>query len=342
VRLPDFHETLSKRVLLVGGATRVRRLDSVSAATNRDVFVKQDDQTSALYGGTKTRKLEFILQAATAAGADSLVTLGSWGSHHIIATALHARTLGLRVHAIVSPQPRTLYVEYALHRCMQADVALYPAGSGLNSAYVLWKVLRELRRKGRRPYLINLGGSSGAGMLGTVRAALELTQQISEGSAPSTGPIYVALGSGSTVAGLALGLVLSGQQRRIRAIQVTSGMVVNRFVLHRLLVAGADLLVEPRARQAVVKAASECIDIDRSMLGRGYGWPCSESDSAIALAGIDGLALEATYTAKVLSALLARPLERGPALYWHTLSTPQPPPSGELMLPPWYDAQFQG
>ncbi len=339
MRLPNFDETLSKRVLLIGSATPVRRLDAVSSATSRDVFVKQDDQTSALYGGTKTRKLEFILQAATAAGADSLVTLGSWASHHIIATALHARRLGLGVHAIVSPQPRNLYVEHALHRCMEADVALYPADSGLNSAFVLWKVLRELRRKGKCPYLINLGGSSGAGMLGTVRAAIELTQQIAEGQAPSTGPIYVALGSGSTAAGLALGLVLSGQQRRIRAIQVTSGMVVNRFVLRRLLMAGADLLVEPRARRTVVNAASECIEIDRSMLGRGYGWPCKESDATIALANVDGLPLEATYTAKVLSALLAAPLEHGPALYWHTLATPQPPPVGELTLPQWYDGQ---
>lgn len=342
MRRPDFDETLNKRVLLMGSATPVRKLDSVSSATSRDVFVKQDDQTSALYGGTKTRKLEFILQAATAAGADSLVTLGSWASHHIIATALHARRFGLEVHAIVSPQPRTLYVDHALHRCMEADVALYPADSGLNSAFVLWKVLRELRRTGKRPYLINLGGSSGAGMLGTVRAAIELNQQIAEGQAPSTGPIYAALGSGSTVAGLALGLVLSGQQRRIRAVQVTSGMVVNRFVLHRLLMAGADLLVEPRARRAIVKAASECIEIDRSMLGRGYGWPCPNSDATIELAKVDGLPLEATYTAKVLSALLAAPLEPSPALYWHTLATPQPPPTGKLTLPSWYDAQSRG
>lgn len=342
MRLPNFDETLDKRVLLIGSATPVHRLDAVSSATGRDVFVKRDDQTSALYGGTKTRKLEFILQAATAAGADSLVTLGSWASHHIIATALHARRFGLGVHAIVSPQPRTLYVEHALHRCMQANVALHPADSGLNSAFVMWKLWRELRRTGKRPYLINLGGSSGPGMLGTVRAAIELNQQIAEGQAPSTGPIYVALGSGSTAAGLALGFVLSGQERRIRAVQVTSGMVVNRFVLHRLLMAGADLLVEPRARRAVVRAASECIEIDRSMLGRGYGWPCQKSDAAIELANIDGLTLEATYTAKVLSAMLAAPSEPSPALYWHTLAMPQLPPAGELTLPSWYDAQSRG
>ncbi len=342
MRVPNFDETLNNRVLLTGDATPVRRLDSLSAATNRDVFVKQDDQTSALYGGTKTRKLEFILQSATAAGADSLVTLGSWGSHHIIATALHARPFGFGVHAVVSPQPRTLYVEHALHRCMHADVTLYPADSGLKSGWVLWQVLRELRRKGRHPYLINLGGSSGAGMLGTVRAAIELTQQIAEGRAPSVGPIYVALGSGSTVAGLALGLVLSGQQRRIRAVQVTSSLVVNRLVLNRLLVAGANLLVEPRARRAVVKAASECIEVDQSMLGRGYGWPCPGADAAMSLASADGLSLEATYTAKAVSAMLAEREEQGPTLYWHTLAAPLPPPVGKLTLPPWYGAPSQG
>ncbi len=331
----DVDATLERRVLLLDGITPVRKLPAISAAMHRDIFVKQDDRTSAVYGGTKTRKLEFILQAATAAGARSLVTLGSWASHHVLATALHARPLGLEVHAVVTPQPITPRVRFALHQAVQAGVVLYPAESALGSAYALWTLLRRLRREGRRPYLVNLGGSSGAGMLGTVRAALELCGQVAEHQAPATGPIHVALGSGSTAAGLALGLVLAGEARPVRAVQVTSTLVVNRFVLDRLLHAGAGLLVEPRFRRSLVKAAAQCIVIDRSVLGRGYGWPCHGGERAMVLASSDDLALDPTYTAKVMAALLSA-RDEGPALYWHTLAAPQPRPAGALTLPPWF------
>ena len=336
MKMSDFEATLTRRVLLINGVTPVRRLDKVSAATGREVYVKQDDQTSDVYGGTKTRKLEFILQEAHDLGARSLVTMGSWASHHVLATALHARPLCLDVHAVVSPQPRLPHVGYALHRCIEAGATLYPSNSGMSSAYAIWKLLRKLRRTGAQPYMVNLGGSSGAGMLGSVRGALELAQQVAENQAPRTGPIYVALGSGSTAAGIALGLVLAGTPRPVRAVQVTSKWVVNRFVINQLLHAGARLLVEPHLRRSLVKAASARILIDQSTLGDGYGWPCEKSDHAIALAGADGLALEATYTAKVIAALLGKTQETEPALYWHTLAAPSLPPAGELTLPSWF------
>jgi D-cysteine desulfhydrase len=338
IKQPDFDARLSRRVVLVQGVTPVRRLDAISTTVKCDVFVKQDNETSAIYGGTKTRKLEFILQAAGEAGARSLVTLGSWASHHVIATALHARALGLPVHAVVSPQPHSPLIGHALHRCTEAGVTLYPASSELGSAYGLWTLLRSLRRSGDSPYLVNLGGSSGVGMLGTVRAALELVAQIAEQKAPRTGPIYVALGSGSSAAGLALGLVLAGAPRPIRAIQVTSSLVVNRFVLNRLMHAGASLLVEPRHRNALVKTASQCISIDQSALGQGYGWPSDKGNRATALAALDGLVLDPTYTAKVVAAILDGAQAQEPVLYWHTLAEQNPPPPGQLRLPPWYQA----
>ena len=336
MKQPDFDARLSRRVVLVDGITSVRQLKGISAVVKHDVFVKQDDETSAVYGGTKTRKLEFILQAARESGARSLVTLGSWASHHVIATALHARPLSLPLHAVVSPQPYSRHLGLALHRCLEAGVTLYPATSGVSSAYELWKLMRYLHRTGERPYFVNLGGSSGVGMLGTVRAALELVDQMKEHKAPRTGAICVALGSGSTAAGLALGLELAGASRPIHAVQVTSGVVVNRFVLNRLLHSGGRLLVEPRYLRALVKSASQRITVDRSALGQGYGWPIEKGDRATALSAYDGLALDPTYTAKVVATVLDHVGAQEPVLYWHTLATEPPPPTEDLRLPSWY------
>ena len=332
---PQALRVLEQRLSLVGSATPVRRLSAVSLHAGRDVHAKQDDQSSQIYGGTKTRKLEFILQHAMDSSARSLVTLGGWGSHHVTATASHARPLGLEVHAVVAPQPRSALVELNLRRSLAAGAVLHPVGGDLGIVFGLWRLMRRLRREARKPYLVNLGGSSAWGTLGTVRAAFELMEQVRLGQAPAVGPVVVALGSGSTVAGLALGFVLAGAPRPVRAVRVTSRLVVNPFVIQKLLAAAAELLVEPSARRALVRDAARLISIDESQVGQGYGWSTPAGDAAMELAAADGLLLEPTYTAKAMAAVLAEKSDDAPVLYWHTLAGRLPDPPDEIRLPPW-------
>jgi D-cysteine desulfhydrase len=51
------------------------------------LLVKRDDQTGLGLGGNKTRKLEFLVGAALAQGADVLVTAGAAQSNHCRQTA---------------------------------------------------------------------------------------------------------------------------------------------------------------------------------------------------------------------------------------------------------------
>ena len=44
--------------------------------------IKRDDLTSAIYGGNKVRKLEYLLAHALASGCDSVITYGAAGSNH--------------------------------------------------------------------------------------------------------------------------------------------------------------------------------------------------------------------------------------------------------------------
>jgi D-cysteine desulfhydrase len=328
---------LERRRPLVEGPTPVRLLPALSAACGRAIHVKQDDRTSTLYGGTKTRKLEFLLEDAARAGADALVTLGGWGSHQVTATALHARALGVPVHAIVLPQPATPAVAQTLHRSLAAGAQLHPAAHDAAAAWKLWRLLGDLRRAGGRPYLVNLGGSSGPGMLGTVAAALELHVQALAGQAPREATIVVALGSGSTAAGLALGSLLAGQPRRVQAVRVTSGLVVNRFVLQRLLVAAAKLLEAPRHRRSLVRAAARLVTVDAGQVGRGYGWSTAQGAAAMARARLDGLDLDPCYTGKAFAAALEHPGD-APLLYWHTLDAARSVQS-PLTLPTWFPEQ---
>ena len=82
--------------------------------------MKHDDQTSVLYGGNKVRKLEYLIVAARAREARRIVTFGAAGSHHVLATTVHASSAGFRTAAVLTPQPRT---DHAV-RNLRAGLAL--------------------------------------------------------------------------------------------------------------------------------------------------------------------------------------------------------------------------
>src|SRR4051794_3427357 len=89
--------------------TRLHRLDGVVPPAV-ELWVKRDDEGGAAYGGNKVRKLEFLVAEARARGKGRLVTIGGFGSHHVLATGVYGRAAGLAVDAVVFPQPLTPHV----------------------------------------------------------------------------------------------------------------------------------------------------------------------------------------------------------------------------------------
>ena len=59
------------------------------------LYVKRDDCTGLATGGNKTRKLEFLMAAALAEGADTIVTQGAVQSNHCRQSAAAAAKLGI-------------------------------------------------------------------------------------------------------------------------------------------------------------------------------------------------------------------------------------------------------
>src|SRR5258708_3043157 len=84
--------------------TPVERLEKLG------LWVKRDDLTNPLYGGNKVRKLERLIPYAIEHGKNRIITVGAVGSHHVLATAVHASRAGLAVEAALVPQPRTDHV----------------------------------------------------------------------------------------------------------------------------------------------------------------------------------------------------------------------------------------
>jgi 1-aminocyclopropane-1-carboxylate deaminase/D-cysteine desulfhydrase-like pyridoxal-dependent ACC family enzyme len=295
-----------------GLPTPVQPLPGIGA----EAWIKRDDLTSSLYGGNKVRKLGFVLGEARRGGATRLITAGGEGSHHVLATALHAARLGMRVTAVLFPQPPAAHVEEVLARIRAtgariravARMELVPAG-----------VLRaRWEHRHERLCVVPPGGSSAYGTLGYVDAALELAEQVAGGACPAPERVHVAAGTLGTAAGLALGFTLGGLPTRVLTTRITSPLVTRRRVGAALL-RGAAGLLEGAGVPADARAALARLEIGGGQIGRGYGHPTPAGESAAGLLAGSGLRLEATYSAKAAAAFLAdeRP---GVRLFWHTYS----------------------
>ena len=313
------------RIPLATLPTPVERLAQFSEHTAAEVWVKRDDLTSPLYGGNKVRKLEYLLGEARAVGADTLITVGAVGSHHVLATSLFGAREGFDVHAVLGPQPRGPQVlDYA--RCdLAAGATLHPVPNFALVPFAVHTLALQLRMRGRTPYIMPAGGSSTIGALGYVEAGVELAGQLEARALPEPRAVHIALGTGGTVAGAAVGLAACGVTSEVIAVRVTDPALANRVVLGRLVRQLVKKLraLDPRFPD-VADSALARIRIETRELGRGYGIATDTARFADGLARTDGIVLETTYTAKTLAGLVrdaaTRP-PRVPLLYWHTLSS---------------------
>lgn len=270
-----------------------------------DLWIKRDDLGTEILGGNKVRSLEVLLGGVRA--GEHVGTLGPRGSTHSLATAVHARRLGARVSVIAWPQPRTPEAE-AIWRSTSslADARAVPLAVAPLAA--LWLRLRCDR-------WIPIGGSSAAGTLGHVSAALELAEQIAADAIPEVTRIVVAFGSGGTAAGLALGAAMAGLRAEIVAVRVGPRFASNARRI-RSLAAGAAKLI----RNAGGSASTDGLRfrIVHAFYGGEYGRATAAGNAATAtLASAHGLRLDPTYTAKAFAGALAES-GSGPTLFWNT------------------------
>jgi D-cysteine desulfhydrase len=306
------------------------------------LFVKRDELSSPRYGGNKPRKLEWILGAALARGSQRIVTTGGLGTHHGLATTILARDAGLATTLVLVEQPVTRDVQRSLllHAAWGAELRF--GGSVPAAAAQVLRALARATLRGEKPTLVPTGGSSARGQLGLVSAALELAQQVRAGELPEPAEIWVAIGSGGSLAGLVAGVALAGLRSRVVGVLVTDILPPSPRKLARM--ARASLRLLRRAAPSLPRLAidAQAFDCVRSQLGPGYGAPTEAARAAIAAAAACGIALETTYTGKCLAALVARARGvglRGPALFWNTynavdVAPSAPAPLDPLALPP--------
>ena len=316
------------RLPLIAGPTPLQHDEALSRAAGGEVWIKRDDLTHPVYGGNKVRKLERLLGDAIAQGADTIITTGAAGSHHVLATALFGRRHGLTVHAVLVPQAASEHVTLDLRAMLGQGAEIHPVSFYSAVPAATAALVAKLRLEGRRPYVIPPGGSNGTGALGYVEAGLELAQQLLERRAPEPDAIVVPLGSGGTVAGLAVGLAAAGCVVPIHGVRVTPRALVGRaFLLAQIRGAIERLHSSDDRFPRITGVASSLYRIEEDELGDGYGLPTPRSREAMRVAEAAGLHLDTTYTAKTFAHVLRLFRESrggkklGRVLYVHTLSS---------------------
>jgi D-cysteine desulfhydrase len=338
-------------VALVERPTPVARLHGLEREIDagRELYVKRDDQSARAYGGNKVRKLEFLLAAARAAGAREVLTLGAAGSNHALATAIHARSLGLRSISMLVAQVNARCVRRNLLAGWQAGAELhhYPDERALAAA-VRYQLMRHEAATGVAPHVIAGGGSEPLGVVGFVDAAFELKAQVEAGLLPPPARIYVALGTTGTAAGLRLGLDAAGLAARLVAVRVVHADIGSPARLARLYGQAAALLagLDPAFPRCALDPGA--IELREEHFGERYAQYTPAGQAAAArVRASDGIELEGTYTGKACAAFLQDLRERpgaGPDLFWHTWST-RPLPGLERVdyraLPREFHAYFE-
>lgn len=334
-RYPQLQATLPRLTLGKGPSPAVP-LDRLSSRLGGPpLWVKNDGLYGSVYGGNKARKLEFILADALRRGCRTIITFGAIGTNHGLATALYGRERGLRTVLLLVDQPLSDHVRSQIWRFHQAGAVLHRTRTVPQTA--VQAPLAMLRyadwRRGRLPYLLPTGGSSPLGAVGYVNAALELADQVAVGELPEPAHIFVALGSGGTVAGLLLGLRLARLRSRLTAVLVTDVVPPTPKKVARLANRTARLLRQRGAPLPEGDIGPEDVTVLSDWLGGGYGHPTpSAARAEELLRETEGLELDGVYTAKTMAALLdlveAGQVREGPVLYWHTYNA-LPLPFGE-------------
>jgi D-cysteine desulfhydrase family pyridoxal phosphate-dependent enzyme len=312
--LSDINKVLDRlpRIPFVHGPTPFYKLTALSEwLGGPPIYVKRDDLTGMALGGNKSRKLEYILADARAAGADTILTWGGRQSNWCLQTAASSRMIGLDpVLVLFGLGDIERDGNLLLDTVLQADIRFVEGVKGkvikpAEALEILNPIAEELHARGRKPYAVPVGGSWPAGdmknPLGAVAYVAAFAEMLEQADAAGieVGHVVHATGSGGTQAGLVVGAKALAPECRVTGVSVsdpaasfsrevmTIAVQTDQFLGLGLNVSAADIIV------------------DDAHIGEGYGILNKATSEALRAVFIrEGLVLDPVYTAKAMAGLI--------------------------------------
>jgi len=197
---------------------------------NVNVFIKRDDLIHPLISGNKFRKLKYALRRYEQEQFQGIVSFGGLWSNHLHALSCVAEKYKIPSIALIRGHRPTKSV----------DTLIDIERSGMEIHFITREDYRELRRfreQGRlrehpilKPWdkylIVPEGGSSTDALLGVADILTETRQQFDR--------IYLACGTGATVAGLSVGLKNLAHTRLTGIAALKAGTSLQENVQHLL------------------------------------------------------------------------------------------------------------
>ena len=319
---PELRERLAWTSL--AQATQVHALERLRSFLRSDgLWIKRDDETSGIYGGSRARKLEFLFGDILRSGRAQVLASARAGSSESLALASFAQHFQLQLMlALRGPvEPPQVIRTLALQKQMGAQ--LYHIGSDPKA---VWQLLHHaiLARKGRGahriPYVVWPRKLQTYGTLGYVNAAYELRRQINIGLLPQPAAIYVGVGTAAMLAGLALGLELAGIHSRLIGVQSPDTGTGSPRTAFR----NAVRLLQNRCARFPTVRGTVPIEVRRPVKRPSLGTDAQHALGLVRdLEGLD-LGVTAAHTMARLLEDVRAGVVRGPVLFWNTHAGPFP------------------
>jgi D-cysteine desulfhydrase len=273
------------------------------------LWFKREDLTADPLGGNKVRALEFLLGGVRA--GDRVVTVGAAGSTHVLATVVYARRLGARPLVYRWRQEMNDAARLVSERIARES------GSTRVERGVIRAYVRAFAARLRGAHWVPAGGSTPLGVLGQVNAAMELSEQVENRLLPRPDRVVVPLGTGGTIAGLALGFAIADLETEVIGVRVVPRVVANLTRVQGLMRRTSHLIERvtaapfPHTRETVIRIAHD-------FYGGAYGRSTTAgNDASRRCSTRTGLAIDPTYGAKALAAALGEHEKRaGTTLFW--------------------------
>ncbi|WP_251031228.1 1-aminocyclopropane-1-carboxylate deaminase/D-cysteine desulfhydrase [Pedobacter sp. ISL-68] len=174
------------------------------------MFVKRDDLIDPYISGNKWRKLKYILAKAKAENKTHLVTFGGPYSNHLVATAAAASRSGLTATAFVRGE------------AVKNELLLLCRLFGMKLIFTDRESYRDKHQlfdryfaSDTQAYFINEGGASVEATIGCAEVIEELVEPYDH--------IFCAAGTGTTAAGLLMGIQQQQLNTKLHVIPVLKG-----------------------------------------------------------------------------------------------------------------------
>lgn len=317
------------RVSLGFYPTPFYKLERLSKELGINLYIKRDDFSGKnLFGGNKTRKLEFLLADALQQGADYVFTYGASQSNHAMQTVACCNSLGLKSVLFLLDLVRAGLKEpkanLLLDKILGTEINLVEPleGESLFDAEERYMQLArqrmaELEAEGHKCYSVPMGGAHPIGSAGFIAGFAELQAQ-AQAMNLKVDYLFHANGSGGTMAGIVAGKKLLAPNCQVISVNAAEH---DEAYLEGIIAMANDALEWLDLKERVTKA--DCC-MENNYWQPGYEQPSKAGNDAVRLlARQEGLICDTVYTGKALAGLIdyVRTGKIAPGsnvVFWHT------------------------